>query len=160
MRRKRNDRGKFETQYDWPVLIPKICDQFINGASLGTICAQPGYPTPWAVWYAIKHNPEYKREWLWAVRVQMYLLTDELGEIADRCKEAVTNREINLLALRIMMNIVSLKYSNLERIWAKYLRAEKQEESLEDIMREARKRAWGHSGPKPREHNENTRCPR
>ena len=155
MSRKRNDKGRFETEYDWPTLIPKICSEFMDGASLGAICAQPGYPTPWAVWNAINHNSEYKKEWRWALRVQMYLLTDELGEIGDMCKEAFTNGGLNPLALRIMMNVVLLKYSNLERAYEKYGMVKKpwtgqKEQSLEDELRAARKRVWGDSGRNPR----------
>ena len=140
MSRKRNDKGQFETEYDWPVLIPRICDQFINGASLYNICAQPGYPTAWAFWNACDNNPEYKREWHGALRAQMYLLTDELGEIGDMCKEAFTNKGLNLLALRIMMNVVLLKYSNLERI---YYSKKAAEPSMRQIMMEARQRREG-----------------
>ena len=156
MSRKRNDKGRFETAYDWPVLIPRICEQFMNGASLGTICAQPGYPTPWAVWNACNSTPEYKKEWLLAVRAQMYLLTDELGEIGDMCKEAFHNRGLDPVALLIMMNVVLLKYSNLERILARHGAVRRPwtgrvEQSLEDEMQAARKRAWGHIGPKSQE---------
>lgn len=163
MERKRNDKGQFETQYDWPVLIPKICSEFMNGASLGTICTQPGYPTPWAVWYAIKHNPEYKREWRSALRAQMYLLDGEFDRIAEICKEAFADKQINTVAIRVWLDTLILKYSNLERAYEKYGMVKRrwtgqEEQSLDDVMRAARKRAWGDSGPKPRKHNENTRC--
>lgn len=83
--------------------------------------------------------------------------------MAEVCEEAVTDKQINVVALRVWLNTLILKYSNLERAYAKYGAVKKpwtgqKEQSLDDIMRAARKRAWGNSGPKLREHNENARC--
>ena len=94
MSRKRNDKGQFKTKYDWPVLIPKICTEFINGVSLYNICAQPGYPSPWAVWNAIKHNSEYREQWRCALRAQMYILDGGLMPFAGFGKLAGTASEL------------------------------------------------------------------
>ena len=155
MSRKRNDKGQFKTKYDWPVLIPKICTEFINGVSLYNICAQPGYPSPWAVWNAIKYNLEYKKQWRCALRAQMYILDGGFDRINELCEEAFRNKQFDTVALRVMLNTLILKYDNLERAYEKYGRVKKpwtgqKEQSLEDEMRAARKRAWGDNERNPR----------
>lgn len=143
---KRNDKGQFETEYDWPVLIPRICDQFISGVSLYNICAQPGYPHRDQVWRVIKNNPQYRESWRWALKAQMFLLDSVFDEIDEDCKEAATNGGgFNPLAMRIRLNIACLKYSNLERAYEKCVAVKRPwtggvEQSLEEVLRAARKR--------------------
>jgi len=117
----RDKKGRFQTKYDWEVLIPAILKEYTEtNISLATICSRPGYPGYWQVRNVIKSSPEYREEWGLANLIRLKMLDSDYCEIGELAREAFYDKSKDVLSIRLMLQICILRKNNFERVAARH----------------------------------------
>lgn len=69
----------------------------------------------------VNRNPEYKKEWGFAIGCRKMLMDSDYDEFADLMQAAFdSGQEFSAAAARIMLQTINLKYDHLERLYCLY----------------------------------------